>query len=94
MKNKKTVKYIDLFAGLAGYENYEFIFVEVYDIKPSADPFDDEETAIQTGMLIWAKELKWITVAVIVRIVKRQPIYGLVGVHIGIKLYVSAKAVP
>ena len=58
MKNKKTVKYIYLFAGLAGYENYEFIFVEVYDIKPSADPFDDEETAIQTGMLIWAKELK------------------------------------
>ena len=58
MKNKKTVKYIDLFAGLAGYENYEFIVVEVYDIKPSADPFDDEETAIQTGMLIWAKELK------------------------------------
>lgn len=43
---------------VAGYENYEFIFVEVYDIKPSADPFDDEETAIQTGMLIWAKELK------------------------------------
>lgn len=43
---------------VTGYENYEFIFVEVYDIKPSADPFDDEETAIQTGMLIWAKELK------------------------------------
>ncbi len=43
---------------VTGYENYEFNFVEVYDIKPSADPFDDEETAIQTGMLIWAKELK------------------------------------
>lgn len=39
------------------YENYEFIFVNVYDIKPSTDPFDDEETAIQTDMLIWAKEL-------------------------------------
>ena len=43
---------------VTGYENYEFIFVEVYDIKISTDPFDDEETAIQTGMLIWAKELK------------------------------------
>lgn len=34
-----------------GYENY------VYDIKPSKDPFDDKETAMQTSMLIWAKEL-------------------------------------
>lgn len=40
-----------------GYENYEFIYVNVFDIKPSADPFDDEETAMQTSMLIWAKEL-------------------------------------
>lgn len=40
-----------------GYENYEFVFVNVYDIKPSADPFDDEEFAMQTDMLIWAKEL-------------------------------------
>lgn len=39
-----------------GYENYEFIFVNTYNIKPSVDPFDDEETAIQTEMLIWAKE--------------------------------------
>ena len=40
-----------------GYENYEFIYINVYDIKPSTDPFDDEETAIQTDMLIWAKEI-------------------------------------
>ena len=40
-----------------GYENYKFVFVNVYDIKPSTDPFDDEETAIQTDMLIWAKEI-------------------------------------
>lgn len=40
-----------------GYENYEFVYINVYDIKPSQDPFDDEETAIQTSMLIWAKEL-------------------------------------
>ena len=41
-----------------GYENYEFVYINVYDIKPSTDPFDDEETAIQTDMLIWAKEIK------------------------------------
>lgn len=41
-----------------GYENYEFIIVNVYDIKPSTDPFDNEETAIQTEMLIWAKEIE------------------------------------
>ena len=41
-----------------GYENYEFVFVNLYDIKPSSDPFDNEETAIQTEMLIWAKEIK------------------------------------
>lgn len=41
-----------------GYENYEFVFVNVYDIKPSTDPFDDEETAIQTKMLIWTKEIE------------------------------------
>ena len=41
-----------------GYESYEFVFVNVYDIKPSSDPFDDEETAIQTEMLIWAKEIQ------------------------------------
>ncbi len=40
-----------------GYENYEFVYVNVYDIKPSTDPFDDEETAMQTEMLIWAKEI-------------------------------------
>ena len=40
-----------------GYESYEFVFVNIYDIKPSTDPFDDEETAIQTEMLIWAKEV-------------------------------------
>lgn len=40
-----------------GYENYEFLYVNVYDIKPSADPFDKEETAIQIAMLIWAKEI-------------------------------------
>lgn len=40
-----------------GYESYEFVFVNVYDIKQSTDPFDDEETAIQTDMLIFAKEI-------------------------------------
>lgn len=40
-----------------GYESYEFVFVNVHDIKPSTDPFDDEEIAIQTEMLIWAKEV-------------------------------------
>lgn len=40
-----------------GYENYKFVYVNVFDIKPSADPFDDEETAIQTEMLIFAKEM-------------------------------------
>lgn len=40
-----------------GYDNYEFVYINVYDIKPSKDPFDDEETAVQTSMLIWAKEL-------------------------------------
>lgn len=39
-----------------GYENYEFVIVNIYNINPSIDPFDDEETAIQTDMLIWAKE--------------------------------------
>lgn len=39
------------------YENYEFLFVNVFDVKPSTDPFDDEEIAIQTEMLIWAKEV-------------------------------------
>ena len=41
-----------------GYENYEFVLVNVYDIKPSTDPFNNEETAIQTEMLIWAKEIE------------------------------------
>lgn len=41
-----------------GYENYKFVIVNVYEIKPSDDPFDDEETAIQTEMLIYAKEIK------------------------------------
>lgn len=40
------------------YENYEFLYINVFDIKPSADPFDDEEMAIQTSMEIWAKELR------------------------------------
>ena len=39
-----------------GYENYEFVYINVFEIKLSTDPFDDEETAIQTEMLIWAKE--------------------------------------
>ena len=41
-----------------GYENYEFVYVNVFDIKPSTDPFDDEETAMQTEMLIFAKEIE------------------------------------
>ena len=54
---------MDLYSGcicgsVAGYENYEFIFVEVYDIKISTDPFDNEEIAGQTRMDVWAKELK------------------------------------
>lgn len=42
---------------VTGYENYEFIFVEVYDIKISTDAFDNEEIARQTRMDVWAKEL-------------------------------------
>lgn len=53
---------VDLYSGcicgnVTGYENYEFIFVEVYDIKISTDPFDNEEIARQTRMNVWAKEL-------------------------------------
>lgn len=40
------------------YENYEFLYINVFDIKPSTDPFDNEEMAIQTSMEIWAKELR------------------------------------
>lgn len=43
---------------VTGYENYEFNFVEVYDIKMSTAPFDNEEIAGQTRMDVWAKELK------------------------------------
>lgn len=39
-----------------GYDDYEFVLINIYAIKPSTDPFDDEETAIQTDMLIWAKK--------------------------------------
>lgn len=39
-----------------GYEKYEFVIVNIYNIKPSTDLFDDEETAVQSDMLIWAKE--------------------------------------
>ena len=42
---------------VTGYENYEFIFVEIYDIKISTDPFENEEIARQTRMDVWAKEL-------------------------------------
>lgn len=44
--------------GVKGFENYEFILVNVFDIKPSTDPFDDEETAIQTEMSIFAKGIE------------------------------------
>ncbi len=40
------------------YENYEFVIVNIYNIQLSVDPFDDEETAIQSDMFIWAKERK------------------------------------
>ncbi len=43
---------------IKGYEKYEFVLINVYDIKPSTNPFDSEETAIQTGMHIWAKEIE------------------------------------
>lgn len=49
---------LSLSFNLKDYENYEFLYINVFDIKPSADPFDDEEMAIQTSMEIWAKELK------------------------------------
>ena len=42
---------------IQGYETYEFVYVNIYDIKPSTDPFDDEEIAMQTEMHIWAKEI-------------------------------------
>lgn len=38
-----------------GYESYEFVCINVYDIKQPTDPFYGEETAIQTDMLIWAR---------------------------------------
>lgn len=40
-----------------GYESYEFLYIQMYDIKPSTDPFDYEETAIQKEMNIWGKEI-------------------------------------
>lgn len=40
-----------------GYEKYEFVYVSIFDIKPSTDPFDDEETVTQTAMDIFAKEI-------------------------------------
>lgn len=40
-----------------GYESYEFVYINVFDIKQFIDPFDDEESAIQTAMLIWAREI-------------------------------------
>ena len=42
---------------IKGYEKFEFIYINVYYIKASTNPFDDEETAMQTEMLIWAKEI-------------------------------------
>lgn len=44
--------------GVKGFEQFEFVLVNVFDIKPSTDPFDDEETAIQTEMNIWGKEIE------------------------------------
>lgn len=41
-----------------GYENYEFVYVNIFNIKQSSDPFDEEETAIPTEMLIFAKEIR------------------------------------
>ncbi|MBD5100940.1 MAG: hypothetical protein HDT29_06820 [Clostridiales bacterium] len=41
-----------------GYENYEFVIVNKYDIKKANDVLDDEEMAIQTNMFIWAKEIE------------------------------------
>ncbi|MCM1195196.1 MAG: hypothetical protein NC332_04600 [Firmicutes bacterium] len=43
--------------GVIGYENYEFILVNTFEVRPSTDPFDDEETAVQTEMLVWAKKI-------------------------------------
>lgn len=40
-----------------GYEQYEFISINVFEIHPSTDPYDDEEIAIQTEMNIYAKEI-------------------------------------
>lgn len=49
----------DVFATrLRNMKTSEFLYINVFDIKPSADPFDDEEMAIQTSMEIWAKELR------------------------------------
>ena len=46
-----------IYGTIKNYEDYEFVCVNIYDIKPSTKPFDDEDTAIQTNMLIWAKEI-------------------------------------
>ena len=48
----------DICGTVKGYENYEFVIVSVFDVKPSEDPFDSEEIAMQTEMNIWAKEIK------------------------------------
>ncbi|MDE6029061.1 MAG: hypothetical protein K2F90_01920 [Clostridiales bacterium] len=39
------------------YEKYEFIAITVCKIRPSTDPFDDDEIVIQTEMHIYAKEI-------------------------------------
>ncbi len=56
--NKRKHLYNGYICGaVKGYESYEFVFVNVYDIRPSTNPFDTEETAMQTEMLIFAKEI-------------------------------------
>ena len=74
-----------------GYENYEFVFVNVYDIKPSTDPFDNEETAVQTEMLIWAKAVQlWqIIVVTTAPTANQQTTLWYVTVHIGVKLFIE-----
>lgn len=39
---------------IAGYEKYEFIIINVYYSKPSADPLDKEKTVLETEMHVWA----------------------------------------
>lgn len=41
-----------------GYEDYEFVYINVYDIKPSKDPFDDEKRQSKRACLFGRRSCK------------------------------------